>query len=112
MIWVDAQISPAVAKWLGEDFGHPASSLRALGLKQAEDREIFLAARAADAIVMTKDEDFQVLLDELGPPPAVIWLTCGNTSTEALRRILATRLTEALALIAAGESLVEISGPS
>jgi hypothetical protein len=39
-----------------------------------------------------------------------VLLSCGNTSTAYLRDVLGSRLAEALALIRAGEPLVEIGG--
>ena len=79
MIWVDAQLSPALAKWIASEFGHPAQSVRELGLRNAKDRQIFDAARQAKAFVLTKDADFAELVERLGPPPGV---------NEALRIIL------------------------
>lgn len=32
MIWVDAHLSPALARWIDEELGHPARALRDLGL--------------------------------------------------------------------------------
>ncbi len=69
-----------------------------------------MAARHEAAIVMTKDSDFVQLLDRLGPPPQVLWLTCGNTSNAALQRMLTSTLVQALALLQNGEELVEIRG--
>jgi len=83
--------------------------VRAMGLRDAKDTEIFQAARAANAIVLTKDSDFADLLDQLGPPPSVIWLTCGNTSNAVLRDTLRRALPRALSLLKKGETLVEIS---
>ena len=110
MIWVDAHISPAVAKWITAEFGESAQSVRDLGLRNAKDKDIFAAARQAQAIVMSKDVDFAEMVDRLGPPPAVIWLTCGNTSNAALRVLLKSTLPRAIELIARGDALVEISG--
>jgi predicted nuclease of predicted toxin-antitoxin system len=110
MIWVDAHISPAIAKWVSTEFGHPAQAVRDLGFRVAKDKEIFAAGRQANAIVMTKDADFAEMVERLGPPPAVIWLTCGNTSNSALRLVLRSTLPKALELIGQGEKLVEISG--
>jgi predicted nuclease of predicted toxin-antitoxin system len=59
---------------------------------------------------MTKDSDFVDLVERLGSPPQIIWLTCGNTSNARLREILSETLSRALELLAAGETLVEISG--
>ena len=110
MIWVDAHISPAVAKWITTELGEPAQSVRDLGLRNAKDKDIFAAARQVHAIVMSKDVDFAEMVDRLGPPPAVIWLTCGNTSNAALRVLLKSTLPRAIELIARGDALVEISG--
>ncbi|HQU91944.1 MAG TPA: DUF5615 family PIN-like protein [Pyrinomonadaceae bacterium] len=108
MIWIDAQLSPSIAAWITAVLGIDAKALRELGLRDSEDEEIFLAARKANATVVTKDNDFVLLLDGLGPPPKVILLTCGNTSNAALKKILSSTLSEALELLDKGESLVEI----
>ncbi len=83
-----------------------------MGLRQAKDFPIFRAAREVNAIVMTKDSDFAHLLAQHGPPPKVLWITCGNTSNENLRRILRLALRPAMELLATGESIVEITGPT
>jgi predicted nuclease of predicted toxin-antitoxin system len=92
VIWIDAQISPAIAAWLSESFALSAHAVRDLGMREATDRAIFLAARSASVVVMTKDGDFIRLLEEFGPPPQVIWLTCGNTSNARLKQILENAL--------------------
>lgn len=84
--------------------------MRDLGLRNAKDKDIFAAASQAEAIVMTKDADFVEMVDRLGPPPAVIWLTCGNTSNSALRVLLRGTLPRAIELIGRGDVLIEISG--
>jgi len=108
-IWLDAHISPSIAAWLRAEHSIDAAAVRDLGLRDAEDVEIFDAARSADACVMTKDQDFVELVHRLGAPPQVLWLTCGNTSTERLKKILASALPDALALLRHGEALVEIT---
>lgn len=108
IVWIDAQLPPQIAPWIGAYFAIEALTLRDLGLRDADDINIFLAARAANAVVMTKDSDFIALLDRHGPPPQVIWLTCGNTSNARLPAILLTTLPQALVLLAAGERLIEI----
>ena len=111
-LWLDAQLSPRLARWITEQFALDAVPLRELGLRDARDREIFLAARQVDAIVLTKDLDFVHLLGEQGPPPRVTWLRCGNTSEARLRQILLATLPRVLTLHGAGEALVEITGRS
>ena len=107
-IWLDAQLSPAMATWIGAQFSVSAVAVRDLGLREAKDREIFFAARQARAVVMTKDIDFVRLIEELCPPPQVIWLTCGNTSNARLKEILMQTLAKSIDLVQAGESIVEI----
>lgn len=109
-IWVDAHLSPAITAWITSTFELEAIALRDLGLRDAEDAEIFEAAKAQKAVVMTKDSDFVDLVERLSSPPQIIWLTCGNTSNTRLREILIETLPRALELLAAGEVLVEISG--
>ena len=70
-------------------------------MRDAEDPEIFEASRAQGVIVMTKDSDFVDLVDRLGSPPQIIWLTCGNTSNARLREILSATLPEALEILKA-----------
>jgi len=108
-IWIDAQLSPALASWITTNFSIECHAIRELDLLGAKDRQIFHAARQAEAIVMTKDSDFLLLLDQLGPPPQILWITCGNTSNAHLKEILKGRLAKALDLFQQGERLVEIS---
>ena len=108
-IWIDAQFSPAIAAWIQSTLGVTVIALRDIGLRDAEDEEIFAAAKAASVIVMSKDEDFLNLLDRFGTPPQILWITCGNTSNAKLKEILAATLLQAIELFAAGERLVEIS---
>jgi predicted nuclease of predicted toxin-antitoxin system len=109
-IWIDAHLSPAIATWITDTFGVTALALRDLGLRDAEDPEIFEAAKAQGVIFMTKDSDFVDLVERLDSPPQIIWLTCGNTSNARLREILSSVLPETLELLGSGEKLVEISG--
>ena len=78
ILWLDAQISPRLCLWIGRRLRMHAVPVRDLGLRQAEDPEIFDRARKAQAVVFTKDEDFVDLVRRLGTPPQVLWLRCGN----------------------------------
>ncbi len=88
VIWTDAHLSLALAPWLQATFGVKAAPLRALRLRDTEDAAIFAAARAAGAVLMTKDSDFVALLSRHGPPPRIVWLTCGNTQQRGAARNL------------------------
>jgi predicted nuclease of predicted toxin-antitoxin system len=109
-IWIDAHLSPTIAPWISRTFNISAFALRDLGLRDAEDPEIFEAGKAQKIIFMTKDSDFVDLVERLGSPPQIIWLTFGNTSNAQLKEILTATLPRALEILATGESLIEISG--
>jgi predicted nuclease of predicted toxin-antitoxin system len=109
ILWVDAQLSPRLAPWLQLTFGVSAFAVRDLGLRDAGDPEIFLAARERQATIITKDSDFVSLLERLGSPPKIILLTCGNTSNANLRGVLANSLSRAMEFLETDEVLVEIS---
>ena len=107
IIWIDAQLSPSIATWIQSEFGIETFAMRALGLRDAEDLEIFNAAKSANATVLTKDRGFVDLLDQFGPPPQIIWLTCGNTSNSRLKEILTILLGDATGLLE-NDEMVEI----
>ena len=65
ILWIDAQLSPALAPWLSDTFGVTAHAVRDLGLRDAKDLPIFHAAREAGAVIMSKDSDFVLLLERL-----------------------------------------------
>ena len=107
-VWVDAQLPPALAKWLGEVPGIEAAHTFDLGLLGASDAAIFDAARTAGAVVVTKDADFVDLLDRRGPPPQVVWVTTGNVTNAALRALVTAAWSHAVEILRAGEPLVEL----
>lgn len=109
-LWIDAQLSPQLAPWLDQSLGIAAVAVRDLRLRDAKDREIFLAAREAGAIVMSKDSDFVDLVRRHGPPPKLIRITCGNTSNAYLKALLVDTLPRALELLEGGEPVVEVGG--
>lgn len=109
-IWIDAQLSPAIAAWINRTYEEiEAESVRSVGLRDALDHEIFEEARQQDVVVMSKDDDFTQLVDKHGPPPQIIWVTCGNTSNAKMREILSKTLPKAKELLEQGEIVVEIS---
>ncbi len=108
--WDRCGSTPGLAAWLAESFGVPAAGVRDLGLRDAEDPAIFEHARTAQAIVLTKDRDFVDLVTRHGPPPQIVWLTCGNTSNTHLRTILTAAWPRAATLLAAGEPMAKIGG--
>jgi predicted nuclease of predicted toxin-antitoxin system len=112
IVWIDAQLPPALAPWLRRRFELEAYAVRDLKLRDADDPMIFAAAREAGAVVLTKDADFVALLERHGPPPQIVWVTTGNTSNAVLRGVLERHWPTAAQLLEAGEPLVEIGGSS
>jgi len=111
MIWLDAHLSPRVAKYITEVLGQDTVALRDLNLQAEEDTNLFEMAAKENVVFISKDKDFAELVQRLGPPPHVIWLTCGNTAEERLKEIFAKHLESAIEMIERdGEPLVEIAG--
>lgn len=108
-IWIGAQLPPTLANWLSATFSLETAALRDLSLRDAQDIEIFEAARAKNAVIMTKDSDFIDLVCRLGTPPRILWLTCGNVTNRNLRQLLTATLPGALERLRQGEMIVEIS---
>ena len=110
IVGIDAQISPALARWLAARFGVEACHVKDLELVESSDSSIFDAARLAGATVLTKDHDFVDLARRRGAPPHVIWVTCGNTSNREMMRILDATFSQACRLLETGEPVVEVKG--
>ena len=108
ILWIEAHLLPTIATWINQNFEMTAIALRDLGLRDAEDPDVFEAAKAQAVIFMTKDSDFVDLVNRLNSPPKIIWLTCGNTSNDRLKTILQANLIDAIAFLNTGENLVEI----
>ena len=108
--WLDAHLSPSVTKWLKQIYGVEAASLRFNDLLQADDIDIFNAAKELNVILISKDGDMKKLIERFGSPPKLIWLTCGNTSNKALKIILTNNFEDIIdALIIKNSSFIEIT---
>jgi predicted nuclease of predicted toxin-antitoxin system len=108
-IWIDAHLSPSLAAWINRNYPQiQARSISSLNLQYADDRTIFESAKIAASVIMSKDSDFLKLVDQFGPPPQIIWITCGNTSNARMREILEKSLQKAMNILQSGEPVVEI----
>ncbi|MBL8758440.1 MAG: DUF5615 family PIN-like protein [Phycisphaerae bacterium] len=58
------------------------------GLERASDDDLWKFAAGAGFVIVTKDEDFQVMSCLRGPPPKVVWVRTGNGPTEEVARLL------------------------
>jgi predicted nuclease of predicted toxin-antitoxin system len=82
--------------------------IRELNLQRASDIDIFPPARAAGAVVVTKDADFAALVGQHGPPPQIVLITCGNTSNTRLREVVGAQWATVRIMLERGEPLVEL----
>jgi predicted nuclease of predicted toxin-antitoxin system len=108
LLWFDENLPRRFAPWIAQAFSVECHAIVPLGLERTPDDEIFLLARNAGAIILSKDADFVNVIERLGVPPQVILLTSGNTDNSTLKMILRTYLPDALKMIADGEPLVKI----
>lgn len=106
--WLDAQLPPLLAEWLSARFNVEAHALRTLGLRDAADAEIFHAAQQPGIVIISKDSDFVELVSRYGPPPQLIWVTCGNVTNRQLQIVFSNTFAESLELLAAGQAIVEV----
>ena len=90
------------------NFGVEAHALRDLGRRDDADTTIHEAARGQGVVLVSKDSDFVELVTRFGSPPQLLWVTCGNVSNRNLRRVFSTAFKSSLALLEAGEPIVEI----
>ncbi len=71
-----------------EDAYPGSAHVQGLGLSGAADRTVWDRAADGGFILVTKDEDFHRLSVMLGPPPKVIWVRLGNSTTPAVEVLL------------------------
>jgi predicted nuclease of predicted toxin-antitoxin system len=104
---VDAQLPPALSRWLREQ-GHEAQHVEDVGLRDAEDGPIWAHALNADAVILTKDEDFAARASRDSQGPVIVWLRIGNATNRALLQWWQPRWPQVLMLLANGHRLIEV----
>ena len=104
---VDAQLQPGLAVWLREQ-GEDAHAARDIGLREADDRTIWDWAVQADAVIITKDQDFAIRRGAVAVGPAILWLRVGNTVNRHLLARFAKAWPMVKALLEEGQSVVEV----
>ena len=104
---VDAQLPPALARWLGEK-GYSATAVRDAGFLKSDDGSLRNFARDGGWILITKDEDFAD--DEIGfhTGPSVVWLRIGNATNRVLFAWLDSILPEIIHQLESGQTLIEV----
>lgn len=104
---VDAQLPPAVAHWMREA-GYDAQAVREIGLREAEDGEIWNCALAIGAAIVTKDEDFPTRAQRTLQGPVIVWLRVGNSTNRVLREWFMPRLPQIVDWIGEGVRVIEV----
>jgi predicted nuclease of predicted toxin-antitoxin system len=99
---VDQQLPPAVVSWLAA-CGCVAEHVRDVGLRDADDGQIWGYALMVEAIVLTKDQDFANRRIASASGPVIVWLRAGNMRTPKLIAWLERRWPMIVATVAAGD---------
>jgi predicted nuclease of predicted toxin-antitoxin system len=104
---VDAQLPPALARWLVVQ-GHEADHVGDHALQSASDREIWDFSVKLGAVIITKDEDFaqRRAMSENGP--MIVWVRLPNSRRGDLLRWFEKALEDILAALERGETIVEV----
>ena len=84
---LDQNLSSKLCRQLLDVF--PGSNqVRLLGLAGADDRKIWLYSKANGFVLISQDAEFADMATLYGPPPKVIWLRCGNQSSDTIEKHL------------------------
>ena len=104
---VDAQLPPALARWLGGK-GFAAAAVREVGLRDSDDGSIWNFATAGGWTVVTKDEDFVERCVTASDAPSIVWLRIGNCTNRVLFAWLDPLLPGIVERLSTGNHLVEV----
>ncbi len=64
------------------------------GLETKSDLDIWNFASQQSGTIITKDNDYNHLLNRFGHPPKVIWIRTGNTTTQKIAHLLLSKVKE------------------
>ena len=104
---VDAQLPPSLTQFL-RTFGEEAIACRDVGLRDADDEEIWRFAITGGWCIVTKDEDFAVRHMTETSGPQVVWLRIGNSTNPALLQWLEPLWANIVRELRMGQGLVEV----
>jgi predicted nuclease of predicted toxin-antitoxin system len=81
-----------------EDLFPGSLHVRFAGLAEADDLAIWNYAKDNQLVVVTQDSDYSDWNKLRGSPPKIVWLRCGNASTDQIHSKLRHALDRILAL--------------
>jgi predicted nuclease of predicted toxin-antitoxin system len=64
-----------------------SSQVRLVGLDRADDHAIWNFAKTNGFNIVSQDADFADMAALFGPPPKVVWLRCGNQTSEFIEKL-------------------------
>ena len=98
----DENLSPRLCETLADVLAE-AIHVREVGLKAADDADVWSYASQHGLAIVTKDADFRQRSFLFGHPPKVIWVRLGNCSTAAVEALLRRRADDVAAFLADGQ---------
>ncbi len=99
-IWLDANLSPILAKWMAESTGYTVRSAYTLAIQTDSDLEVYRKAKEKGKVILiSKDSDFPELVNRLGSPPKLINLKIGNCGNKLLWETLKPSLPHLIDLL-------------
>ncbi|WP_438749301.1 DUF5615 family PIN-like protein [Pararhizobium sp. O133] len=106
-VLVDAQLPPALARWISAR-GYEAVHVADKGMQAAADRLIWEYALTDGWVIITKDEDFaqRKVLTQISP--AIVWIRWPNTRRQELLIRFEAVLPAVAAAVERGETLIEV----
>jgi len=109
-LWLDTQISPAIAKWMAEYTGFIVKSSYSLSLHYLSDMDIYnQGKKSGNVILISKDADFAELISRLGSPPKLINLKIGNCDNRTLWTFIKPHILNAVNLLTSSDvDIVEL----
>lgn len=84
---LDENISSKLVKYLLKKFPD-STHIDFLNMQGATDTDIWQYAKTQHFIIVSKDNDFRQRSFLYGAPPKVIWLSVGNSGTEAIKELI------------------------
>lgn len=72
--------------------------VRSVGLSEADDLSIWSYAKDHHLVIVTQDSDYSDWNKLRGSPPKIVWLRCGNASTDHIHSKLRHAADRILAL--------------
>lgn len=80
----DQNLSHRLIKSL-QDLFPDSQHVRFIGLSEADDLTIWNYAKEHGLVIVTQDSDYPDWNKFLGAPPKILWLRCGNASSDAVQ---------------------------